>query len=83
MTLGFLEVQAGTGATTAHILQALTSAYGQRFYSTYAYRDVSFGLFTAAKQRSANNAAMEYTILHVSLDQGFKLGSYDLIVPLI
>lgn len=78
-----LEVGAGTGGTTAHILQALTSSYGERLYSTYTYTDVSAGFFTVAKERFANHSAVEYAVLDVSLDpveQGFELGSYDLII---
>jgi len=34
-TLRVLEIGAGTGGTTAAVLEALTSPYGERLYSTY------------------------------------------------
>ncbi|RYP42065.1 hypothetical protein DL767_000577 [Monosporascus sp. MG133] len=78
-----LEVGAGTGGTTARVLRALTPPYGERLYSVYTYTDVSAGFMTAAKERFANHAAIEYAVLDVTVDpaeQGFQLGSYDLII---
>lgn len=81
--LRILEVGAGTGGTTARVLQALTSPYGERLYSAYSYTDVSAGFMTAAKERFADYENIEYGVLDVAEDpagQGFKLGSYDLII---
>lgn len=78
-----LEVGAVTGGTTARVLQALTSAYGERMYSTYTYTDVSAGFMTAAKERFSHHSAIEYAVLDVTVDpaeQGFQMGSYDLII---
>jgi len=78
-----LEVGAGTGGTTAKMLAALRSSYGERLYGSYTYTDVSSGFMAAAKQRFAEAEAIEYAVLDVSKDpveQGFRPGSFDLIV---
>ncbi|ORY69074.1 uncharacterized protein BCR38DRAFT_508552 [Pseudomassariella vexata] len=81
--LRVLEVGAGTGGTTARVLQALTSPYGERLYSCYSYTDISAGFMAAAKERFAGAEGMEISVLDISKDpaeQGFQLGSYDLII---
>lgn len=81
--LRILEVGSGTGGTTARVLQALTSPYGERLYNNYTYTDISAGFFTAAKERFANYTAIEYAVLDASVDaaeQGFETDSYDLII---
>ncbi|KAL9086197.1 MAG: hypothetical protein Q9165_007262 [Trypethelium subeluteriae] len=78
-----LEVGAGTGGTSAKILQALKSTYGERLYELYKYTDVSSGFMTAAKKRFADAQNIEYAVLDVTkdpLEQGFELGSFDLII---
>lgn len=81
--LRVLEVGAGTGGTTARVLRALTSEYGERLYSSYSYTDVSAGFMTAAKERFADLEGIEYGVLDVEADpieQGFQAGGYDLII---
>lgn len=78
-----LEIGAGTGGTTATILPVLTSAYGERMYSSYTYTDVSAGFFPAAKERFKSYSAVEYAVLDISkdpLEQGFEPESFDFIV---
>lgn len=78
-----LEIGAGTGGTTATILPALRSAYGERMYSSYTYTDVSAGFFPAARERFKGYAAVEYAVLDISrdpLEQGFEPESFDFIV---
>ncbi|QLI74092.1 Highly reducing polyketide synthase gloL [Metarhizium brunneum] len=78
-----LEVGAGTGGTTARVLRALTSSYGECLYRVYTYIDVSAGFIPAAKQRFASHEKIEYAVLDVAADpaqQGFQPGSYDLII---
>lgn len=81
--LRILEIGAGTGGTTATVLPALQSAYGERMYSSYTYTDVSSGFFPAAKERFKGHAAVEYAVLDISkdpLEQGFEPESFDFIV---
>ncbi|KAH8677742.1 putative polyketide synthase [Xylariales sp. PMI_506] len=78
-----LEIGAGTGGTTGRVLRALTSSYGERLYSLYSYTDVSAGFMTAAKEKFSGFEGIEYGVLDVTEDpaeQGFELGSYDLII---
>lgn len=81
--LRVLEIGAGTGGTTATLLPALQSAYGERMYSSYTYTDVSAGFFPAARERFRGYAAVEYAVLDISrapLEQGFEPESFDFIV---
>ena len=81
--LRVLEVGAGTGGTTAGVLNDLTSPSGVRMYSEYAYTDVSAGFFVAAKDRFKDFRNIQYAILDITKDpieQGFEAGSYDLIL---
>lgn len=80
-----LEVGAGTGGTTAKVLQALKSACneGESMYSTYTYTDISAGFMTAAKERFADFDRVEYAALDINQDpvkQGFHPESYDLVI---
>ncbi|KAL7783077.1 hypothetical protein V8C37DRAFT_397515 [Trichoderma ceciliae] len=81
--LRVLEIGAGTGGTTATVLPALQSAYGERMYSSYTYTDVSSGFFSAAKDRFRDFPAIEFAVLDISKDpveQGFELASFDLVI---
>ncbi|KAH9989423.1 acyl transferase domain-containing protein [Xylariaceae sp. FL0662B] len=76
--LRILEIGAGTGATTDVVLRSLDT-----FYS-YVYTDVSAGFFPAAKERFGHaGPRMHFQTLDISsdpLEQGFKPGSFDLII---
>ena len=81
--LRILEIGAGTGGTTRVVLDALTSAFGERMYSEYHYTDVSAGFFVNAKDRFQNAGNIKYNVLDISKDplmQGFEEGSFDLII---
>ncbi|KAI1264730.1 acyl transferase domain-containing protein [Xylariaceae sp. FL1019] len=83
--LRVLEIGAGTGGTTAKVLPALQSAYGERLYLSYTYTDISPGFFPPAQERFAEYPGIEYRVLDISQDpveQGFgdDLESYDLII---
>ncbi|GJN81831.1 type I iterative polyketide synthase [Purpureocillium lilacinum] len=80
--LRVLEIGAGTGGSTANILQQLTPD-GKKLYSKYTYTDISSGFFVAAKERFAAFSNMEYATLDISKDlaeQGFDGRKYDLIL---
>ncbi|KAI0835188.1 putative polyketide synthase [Hypoxylon sp. FL0890] len=81
--LRVLEIGAGTGGTTAKVLHALKSSYGERLYATYTYTDVSSGFMAAAKERFADFENIEYAVLDITKDpvkQGFQPESYDLVI---
>ncbi|VBB84212.1 Putative polyketide synthase [Podospora comata] len=81
--LRVLEIGAGTGGTTATVLPALKSAYGERMYLSYTYTDVSPGFFPAAKERFKEYEGLQYAVLDISkdpLEQGFDPESFDLII---
>lgn len=81
--LRILEIGAGTGGTTAVVLEGLVSAYGEPMFSSYTFTDISPGFFVTAKERFASAHNMEFSVLDISqdpADQGFELGSYDLII---
>ncbi|RMZ80055.1 hypothetical protein DV738_g3093, partial [Chaetothyriales sp. CBS 135597] len=81
--LRILEIGAGTGGTTATVLPALRSEYGERMFFSYTYTDISAGFFPAARQRFQKYQGIEYTVLDISKDpgsQGFAQGAYDLII---
>ncbi|KAF9888394.1 hypothetical protein FE257_008672 [Aspergillus nanangensis] len=80
--LRILEIGAGTGATTANVLEMLTP--GERtLYSKYTFSDISSGFFVAARERFRAYANIEYLPLDISHDpseQGFDGRKYDLII---
>ncbi|KAL4814485.1 hypothetical protein BDW67DRAFT_186683 [Aspergillus spinulosporus] len=81
--LNILEVGAGTGSATARVLDYLHAPDGSRMYARYTFTDVSAGFLAAAKERFSRYDALEYAVLNIIQDpaqQGFKLGSYDLII---
>lgn len=78
-----LEIGAGTGSFTNVILPHLKSTYDERMYFSYTYTDISPGFFPAAKERFKRYNGMEYAVLDITRDvteQGFQLGSFDLIL---
>lgn len=82
--LNILEIGAGTGGTTGHILNRLrrdgTSSKASRYYFT----DISPGFLAKAADRfTADASIMEYGTLNIENDplaQGFERESFDLIV---
>ena len=81
--LRVLEVGAGTGGTTASILQDLVDKDGYPLYSLYSFTDVSAGFFPHAKEPFSYASNMDYRVFDISRDpieQGFVIESYDLIL---
>lgn len=82
-TLRVLEIGAGTGGTTLVALNALTAIKGEPLYASYTFTDISSGFFSAAKERFKHFPGLEFKTLDIGRDpgeQGFELGTYDLIV---
>lgn len=87
--LRILEVGAGTGGMTVHILNALKAREtrtGAMAFTEYMYTDISPVFFETAKARweaEGFGGRMAFKTLdmeHAIADQGFKEGSYDLII---
>ena len=86
--LKIIEVGAGTGSITRHILEPLqlrgdVGNDGHRF-SQYDYTDISEAFFEHARERfNSTKAKMNYKILNIEKDpagQGYTEGGYDLVV---
>ncbi|KAK4163340.1 putative polyketide synthase [Cladorrhinum sp. PSN259] len=81
-----LEIGAGTGGATSHILKGLgTSEDGENpSVGSYDYTDVSTGFFESAKDKFRQwKDVVRYKKLNIEEDpvlQGFEEGSYDVIV---
>ncbi|KAJ3580034.1 hypothetical protein NPX13_g526 [Xylaria arbuscula] len=78
-----LEIGAGTGGATTPILEAL-SADGYHRLEHYDFTDISAGFFQAARDRFKSwGEIITFSTLDIEKDleqQGFNLGSYDVIV---
>lgn len=82
-TLRVLEIGAGTGGTTVVALDGLSTVTQERMYSKYTYTDISSGFFGTAQQRFSAYQGLEYKVLDIGRDpeeQGFEVGTYDLII---
>lgn len=79
-----LEVGAGTGATTTPVLEALSRDGRFTRVSQYDFTDISSAFFADAKERySAHSGIMTFRQLDIERDpgdQGFELGSYDVVI---
>jgi len=83
--LRVLEVGAGTGGTTAVVLKALgeqAEAAGRLI--SYMFTDISSGFFEAASEDFKEwSSFLDFRVLNVEKDpaeQGFELGSYDIVI---
>lgn len=83
-----LEIGAGTGGATTHVLSAFSSQDSANSQSSmlgsYHFTDISPGFFAAAKEKfSAWYPLLDFRRLDIELDpveQGFPQGEYDLVV---
>lgn len=76
--LRILEVGAGTGSTTAHVLPRLRGATYE-----YTFTDVSPLFLNKAREKFADEAAMKYELLDLEQDlagQGFEIGTFDVVI---
>src|ERR1700712_115491 len=77
--MNILEVGAGTGGSTATILDSIGEGY-----NSYTYTDISSAFFERAGERFWSHAhRMAFKTLDITKDpveQGFTLQSYDVIV---
>ncbi|EFQ35173.1 beta-ketoacyl synthase domain-containing protein [Colletotrichum graminicola] len=79
-----LEIGAGTGGTTYHVLERLRNADGTSKAAKYCFTDISPGFLAKAADRFSKDVSiMEFTTLNIEsepTEQGFTPESYDLIV---
>ncbi|KAL2871600.1 type I polyketide synthase [Aspergillus lucknowensis] len=87
--LKVLEVGAGTGGTTAHVITPLFAdadgtGNGTNRCEVYEYTDTSASFFEKAREVFAAHAArMRYSTLDIErdpLEQGFARGTYDVVI---
>ncbi|TGJ81386.1 hypothetical protein E0Z10_g7369 [Xylaria hypoxylon] len=85
--LRILEVGAGTGGMTSHVLSTLIGLERQTgglSFSNYTYTDVSPTFFENARARwhgvSERMMFKTFDLEQAVEDQGFELGSYDLVI---
>src|SRR6516162_7119166 len=76
--LRILEVGAGTGGLTSHVLARLDPEL-----HSYTFTDVSAAFFSAAMQKLAGFPRVEYKILDLdkpAVEQDFEPGSFDFVI---
>lgn len=82
--LEILEIGAGTGGTTYHVLERLRNEDGTSKAKRYFFTDISPGFLAKAQERfSKDERIMEFGTLNIENDplgQGFQPESFDLIV---
>ena len=73
-----LEIGAGTGGTTMHLVERLTATH-KKF--EYTFTDVSSSLVAAAKRKFAKHDFMRYTVLNIEEEPATQfLHQYDMII---
>ena len=73
-----LELGAGTGGTTKHLIESLADT---KYKFTYTFSDLSSSLVAAAKRKFAKYPFMNYTVLDVEKDPEPQFaGAYDIII---
>lgn len=80
-----LEIGAGTGGSTGHILNALSvdDDDNNPLYLSYDYTDISSAFFERAAERYTRFPRLNFRTLDITNDpemQGFQLEAYDLVV---
>ncbi|KAI4194227.1 MAG: hypothetical protein LQ350_007892 [Teloschistes chrysophthalmus] len=79
----FLEIGAGTGATTDHILDTIGTPANASRYEEYVFTDLSSSFFDKAQKRFGTHKRMSYRTLNIEqdpLDQGFDGEGYDVVI---
>ena len=79
----FLEIGAGTGATTSRMLETLDDPCNGQQYAEYVFTDLSPSFFEHAQSQFASYKRVTYRCLDIEQDpfgQGFALEAYDVVV---
>jgi NADPH:quinone reductase-like Zn-dependent oxidoreductase/SAM-dependent methyltransferase/NAD(P)-dependent dehydrogenase (short-subunit alcohol dehydrogenase family) len=82
--LSILEIGAGTGGTTFHVLERLRNEDGTSKAQKYVFTDISPGFLAKAADRFSKDASiMQFTTLNIEdhpTAQGFQENTFDLVV---
>ncbi|KAL8665801.1 MAG: hypothetical protein Q9202_001923 [Teloschistes flavicans] len=81
--MSFLEIGAGTGATTDLILNTIGTPSSAPRYQDFVFTDVSSSFFEKAQERFSGHKRMNYRTLDIEqdpLDQGFDGEGYDVVI---
>ena len=83
-SMKIIEVGAGTGSITSHILEPLQLHSGTYRFAQYDYTDISEAFFEHAQERFASaKTKLNFKTLNIEngpASQGYVEGSYDLVV---
>lgn len=82
-SLKFLEIGAGTGATTAKVLDTLADPPHIFRYEKYVYTDISPSFLGRAQERLSRQERIEYRVLNIEDDlrsQGFGEEKFDVVI---
>lgn len=78
--LKILELGAGTGGTSKHLIETL-AGLGPKYKFSYTFTDISSSLVAAARRKFAKWPFMHYTVLDIEKDPSPQLvGAYDIIL---
>lgn len=73
-----LELGAGTGGTTKHLVECLTATKKE---FQYTFTDISSSLVAAAKKKFAQYDFMHYTVLDIEQEPAFQfINQYDIVI---
>ncbi|KAJ6044919.1 uncharacterized protein N7446_003115 [Penicillium canescens] len=81
--LHVLEIGAGTGATTAKVLECLHPPGSDPQYSRYLWTDISSDLLPSAEERFKHHRSVEFAVLDINQSptaQGLDVESFDLVI---
>ena len=79
----FLEIGAGTGATTATILPSLIATDGTPRFEHYLFTDLSPSFFDKARESLGDQSRIQHRILNIEenlSEQGFGGAEYDIVI---
>lgn len=83
-TMQILEIGAGTGSMTGHVLSSILSENDLPRFTRYDFTDISESYFEKAREKfSFAKSQMTFKALNIELDpvsQGFIAGSYDMVI---
>jgi hypothetical protein len=81
--LHVLEIGAGTGATTAKVLEYLHPPGSDPQYSRYLWTDISSNFLPSAEERFKHHRSVEFAVLDIDQSptaQGLDAESFDLVI---